>query len=114
MFHARKSINLASAPDLYSQPILHGQQLSQKAQARGSGPSIKGDIPVGQTESPRYIQLRLEAYNAFNHANFANPSGNFGAGPTVFGVITSVDRPINAGGDPQPGRAIQLAGKFYF
>jgi len=72
------------------------------------------NVPVGQTESPRYIQLRLEAYNAFNHANFANPSGNYGAGPTVFGVITSVDQPINAGGDPQPGRAIQLAGKFYF
>jgi hypothetical protein len=72
------------------------------------------NVPIGQTEGPRYIQLRLEAYNAFNHANFANPSGNYGAGPTVFGVITSVDQPINAGGDPQPGRAIQLAGKFYF
>ena len=72
------------------------------------------NIPLRGFESPRYIQLRLEAYNAFNHANFANPSGNFGAGPTVFGVVNSVDQPINAGGDPQPGRAIQLAGKFYF
>jgi len=72
------------------------------------------NIPLGESQTPRYIQLRLEAYNAFNHANFANPSGNFGAGPTVFGVIDSVDQPINAGGDPQPGRAIQLAGKFYF
>jgi hypothetical protein len=72
------------------------------------------NIPLGGAESPRYAQLRLEAYNAFNHANFANPSGNYGAGPTVFGVITSVDQPINAGGDPQPGRAIQLAGKIYF
>jgi hypothetical protein len=72
------------------------------------------NIPLSGFENPRYIQVRLEAYNAFNHANFANPSGNFGAGPTVFGVIDSVDQPINAGGDPQPGRAIQLAGKFYF
>ncbi|MGB6132995.1 MAG: carboxypeptidase-like regulatory domain-containing protein [Acidobacteriaceae bacterium] len=72
------------------------------------------NFAVGESQAPRYIQLRLEAYNAFNHANFANPSGNFGAGPTVFGVIDSVDQPINAGGDPQPGRAIQLAGKFYF
>jgi hypothetical protein len=71
------------------------------------------NIPIGGSDS-RYLQLRLEAYNAFNHANFANPSGNFGAGPTVFGVINSVDQPVNAGGDPQPGRAIQLAGKFYF
>jgi hypothetical protein len=72
------------------------------------------NIPVGEAQTPRYVQLRLEAYNAFNHANFANPSGNFGAGPAVFGVVDSVDQPINAGGDPQPGRAIQLAGKFYF
>ncbi|MGC2163143.1 MAG: carboxypeptidase-like regulatory domain-containing protein [Silvibacterium sp.] len=72
------------------------------------------NIPVGGLESPRYFQLRLEAYNAFNHANFANPNGNFGAGSPVFGSITSVVQPVNAGGDPQPGRAIQLAGKFYF
>ena len=72
------------------------------------------NIPIGESGGARYVQLRLEAYNAFNHANFANPSGNFGAGPNVFGVINSVDQPINGGGDPQPGRAIQLAGKFYF
>lgn len=72
------------------------------------------DVPIGRRDTPRYLQLRLEAYNAFNHANFANPSGNFGAGPTVFGVIDSVDQPINGGGDPQPGRAVQLAGKIYF
>jgi hypothetical protein len=83
------------------------------------------NIPVGSWESPRYIQLRLEAYNAFNHANFANPNANFGVtnlppgataqpGQSPFGVITSVDQPVNAGGDPQPARAIQLAGKFYF
>jgi hypothetical protein len=38
------------------------------------------NLPIGGSESPRYIQLRLEAYNAFNHPNFANPNGNFGAG----------------------------------
>ena len=74
---------------------------------------IYKNIPVGP-ESSRYIQLRLEAYNAFNHANFANPNGNFGAGSPLFGSINSVDQPVNAGADPQPARAIQLAGKFYF
>jgi hypothetical protein len=64
--------------------------------------------------SPRYIQLRLEAYNAFNHPNFANPNGNYGAGSNYFGRISSVVQPSNTGGDPQIGRAIQLAGKFYF
>ena len=75
---------------------------------------IYKNTPIGGFESPRYLQLRLEAYNVFNHANFANPNGNFGAGPTVFGVITSVDQPVNTGGDPQPARAIQLGAKFYF
>jgi len=71
------------------------------------------NIPVGGLESPRSVQLRPEAYNAFNHANFANPNGNYGAG-SLFGNINSVDQPVNTGADPQPGRAIQLAGKFYF
>jgi hypothetical protein len=75
---------------------------------------IYKNIPVGGAESPRYFQLRLEAYNAFNHANFALPNGNFGAGSPVFGSITSVDQPVNTGGDPQPARAIQLGAKFYF
>ena len=83
---------------------------------------IYKNTPIGGPESPRYIQLRLEAYNAFNHANFANPIGNFNDGPPVnnngpgalFGTINSVDQPVNTGADPQPGRAIQLAGKFYF
>ena len=75
---------------------------------------IYKNLPVGHSESPRYFQLRLEAYNAFNHPNFANPNGNFGAGSPVFGSINSVDQPVNPSGDPQPGRAIQLGGKFYF
>jgi hypothetical protein len=75
---------------------------------------IYKNIPLGGVRSPRYIQLRLEAYNAFNHPNFANPNGNYGAGSNYFGRISSVVQPINTGGDPQTGRAIQLAGKFYF
>ena len=64
-------------------------------------------------DGTRRIQLRLEAYNAFNHANFANPSNNFSS-PT-FGSITALRGPVPASsGDPQPGRAVQLAGKFYF
>ena len=34
------------------------------------------------------IQIRAEAYNAFNHENFGNPSLNM-ASPTTFGEITS-------------------------
>lgn len=74
------------------------------------------DFPLGGLNSSRYIELRLEAYNAFNHPNFDQPDGNFSDGPT-FGQISNVIQPANnnnANGDPQPGRAIQLAGKFYF
>jgi hypothetical protein len=80
------------------------------------------NIAVRGGESSRYVQLRLEAYNAFNHANFANPISNCNAGPAstsngcgaLFGNINSVDQPVSTSGDPQPARAIQIAGKFYF
>lgn len=73
---------------------------------------VSKNIPFNASGS-RYMQLRLEAYNLFNHANFSNPDGNFN--DTSFGQITSVvNSTDNSGGDPQPARSIQLAGKFYF
>jgi hypothetical protein len=73
------------------------------------------DFPVGRADSPRMVELRLESFNLFNHPNFAAPDGNFSDGPS-FGKITNVIEPVPDGGagDPQPGRAVQLAGKFYF
>ena len=73
------------------------------------------NIPLGG-EGERYLQLRLETFNAFNHANFSNPDGNFSDGPGQFGTITSVTgiNTADVNGDPQPGRAVQLAAKFYF
>ena len=67
-------------------------------------------------DSSRYLQLRLETFNAFNHANFSNPDSNFTDGPQQFGTVTSVVGVSSAdvNGDPQPGRAVQLAAKFYF
>jgi hypothetical protein len=82
--------------------------------------TLNKNFPLGKADSPRYIELRLEAFNVFNHANFAPPDGNLSDGlPSqggTFGQITSVVVPVqDAGnGDPQPGRAVQLAGKFYF
>ncbi len=62
-------------------------------------------------ENPEHtIQLRLESYNAFNHSNFANPSGNNGnpdQGPSVFGVIPQLNSTV-------PARQTQLSGKIYF
>jgi hypothetical protein len=75
--------------------------------------SIYKNFPLGRPGTPRYIQITLQAFNAFNHPNFARPDGNLSDG-AQFGTITSVKQPVLAGGDPQPGRAVQLVGKIYF
>ncbi len=64
------------------------------------------------SNSGRYIQLRMDVFNAFNHANFANPVNNFDN--SSFGHIISVKQSSDPNADPQPGRAVQLVGKFYF
>jgi hypothetical protein len=56
--------------------------------------------------------LRIEAFNAFNHANFASPGGNFNS--PSFGQITSVTHSADPNSDPAPGRAVQLACRFQF
>jgi hypothetical protein len=50
----------------------------------------------------QYFELRLEAFNAFNHTQFKNPTGNINSGN--FGRITSAFDP----------RLVQLGAKFYF
>ncbi len=64
------------------------------------------------SHSTEFVQLRLEGFNVFNHANFATPSGTFVS--QTFGQVTSVKQSADPNGDPSPGRAVQLAGKFYF
>ena len=71
------------------------------------------DFPL--RKESQYVELRLESFNVFNHANFAMPDGNFNDG--TFGETLNVIQPGSFGGqatDPQPGRATQLAAKFYF
>lgn len=59
-----------------------------------------------------YYAYAQDSWKVFNHANFALPDGNFLDG--TFGAITSVIQPANDGGDPQPGRAVQIGGKIAF
>ena len=73
--------------------------------------SLTKNIPFS-ADGTRYVQLRLEAFNAFNHANFANPGDNFNS--STFGTVTQVDHSADPNSDPSPGRVIQIAGKFYF
>jgi hypothetical protein len=73
------------------------------------------DFPL-MKDNRAYIEVRLESYNVFNHTNFAEPDGNFND-KTTFGTIQNVIQPAGFGvsaGDPQPGRATQLAAKIYF
>jgi hypothetical protein len=63
-------------------------------------------------ENKRRLELRLEAYNAFNHTNFAPPNGIFTS--PQFGEVNSVIQSKDANADPSPGRSIQLVGKVYF
>ena len=76
--------------------------------------SLYKDFPLGK-EGARFLELRLESYNVFNHPNFGQPDGNFS--DPQFGQILSVTTPVSYGGqatDPQPGRATQLGVKLAF
>lgn len=85
--------------------------------------SLFKNIPFGNSEE-RYIQLRLEAYNAFNHPNFFDK--NYGAdwgGPWAYANPTdplTVTKNSNWGtySDTYSGvggfRVIQLGAKVYF
>jgi DNA-binding HxlR family transcriptional regulator len=44
--------------------------------------SLYKDFPLG-AEKARYVEIRLEAFNAFNHANFGVPDGNYTDGTRV-------------------------------
>ena len=48
------------------------------------------------------LQIRIEAFNTFNHAQFSTPNGSFTAG--TFGEITSAAAP----------RIMQVAAKITF
>ncbi len=74
--------------------------------------SLYKKIPFGG-EGARALQLMLQASNAFNHANFAQPDGNFSDGP-YFGTVSSVKQSADYNGDPTPGRVVQLVGRFTF
>jgi len=67
--------------------------------------AIEKDVHI--TES-KYIQLRLETFNTFNHAQFAAPIGGLGEG--TFGTIQGVQSATTNG----DGRVVQIAGKIYF
>lgn len=64
--------------------------------------SIQKDTKISEG---KVLQMRLEAYNAFNHTNFANPNGNVDS--TNFGRITAIRSFTNS-------RLVQLGAKLTF
>jgi hypothetical protein len=85
--------------------------------------SLFKNIPFGKGES-RYIQLRLEAFNVFNHPNFAtqhwdvtvNGPFQYSSGDP-FAISKSSDWGTNAstyGTGPGGFRVVQLGAKVYF
>ena len=73
-----------------------------------SGPGIdKYDMALMKdttiTESTK-MQIRVEAFNVFNHAQFGAPDGNINDGQNGFGMVTSAGEP----------RVMQAAMKFIF
>jgi hypothetical protein len=76
-----------------------------------SNVDVAKNFPLG-ADGVRSIQLRMDASNVFNHANFAAPDSNYG--DPEFGAVTSVIDSAGEGADPQGGRAIQLVGRVTF
>ncbi len=69
-------------------------------------------FPLGG-EGTRAIQIMMQAANAFNHANFDNPDGNYTDGP-YFGTINAVRSSADYNGDPRGGRTVQLVARVRF
>ena len=66
--------------------------------------SIDKNFAMPYNERHR-LQIRLDAFNAFNHTNFANPAKNIDQ--ATFGKITATN-------SSTPARELQLAAKYTF
>jgi hypothetical protein len=85
--------------------------------------SLFKNIPVGKNEA-RYLQLRLEAFNAFNHANFSDRNYGFSENDpwqwqpgTPFSISKNGNWGTYAdsyGTGPGGFRVVQLGAKLYF
>ncbi|MFZ0684017.1 MAG: carboxypeptidase regulatory-like domain-containing protein [Terriglobales bacterium] len=88
--------------------------------------SLMKSIPLGKNEA-RYLEMRLEAFNAFNHPNFTNQNyvGGYNVnGPWEYSAPNtplSISKNSNFGTNaatPNTGpggfRVVQLGAKFYF
>ncbi len=86
--------------------------------------SLLKNIPLGRSEA-RYLELRLEAFNAFNHPNFTGQNYGYSVnGPWEYSdpaSLISISKNGNFGTNQStpntgPGgfRVVQLGAKLYF
>jgi len=68
-------------------------------------------IPLPHLGEGRNLEIRLEAFNAFNHTNFVAPSAT-SLTSTNFGQLTTTADPVRGGGEP--GRIVQWAIRINF
>ncbi len=74
--------------------------------------SVYKNFPFGH-EASNGFQIMVQAANVFNHANFANPDGNYTDG-SYFGQTLGVKNSADYNGDPAPGRTAQIVGRVTF
>jgi hypothetical protein len=120
--HGENPQNLYFNPAAFSVPAAGTLGTASRNPLYGPGINY-GDMALEKNiyiSESRFVQLRLETFNTFNHTNFANPSvpaltlatanedvsgilGNFGEVYTTNRISTNGE-----------GRAVQLGVKFYF
>jgi hypothetical protein len=87
--------------------LLHGPGFNY------SNVSVAKNFPLS-ADGVRSIQIRMDASNVFNHANFAAPDSNFG--DQTFGQVSATlgSGSADPNADPTGGRTVQLVGRVYF
>lgn len=108
------------APQIGSVGLESAQRIVRRPGVNNWDISVFKNFPMG-TES-RFLQLRLEMFNAFNHTQFSDFNRTIQFNPTT-GAVTNLPTALGGGGgrfgfgavntarDP---RLMQLAAKFYF
>jgi hypothetical protein len=113
--------SVLAAPSIGSQGMESAQRIVRRPGVNNWDISVFKNIRIKE-DSPRFLQLRLEMFNAPNHTQFSdfNRSVTFNA---TTGAITNLPTALGGGGgrfgfgavnaarDP---RLLQLAAKFYF
>jgi hypothetical protein len=104
------------APTTYTGDYTGTTPLSSGMQRNGAtGPGF-ADFDASFSKSTKITErvafdLKVDIFDLFNHASFANPGTTAQTGSATFGVITATRFPV---GDLGSSRQLQLSGKFTF